>query len=323
MTYDERYIRAIEYYEVPEPFHHLIELMLLENEIKLISLMGREAFDLEQLENLIRENFDQNSDSFLKNCYKRAIIKKFEQDHNIYFKVDRFYTRLSYFAQYESKTWQAIAKDERQKLDEWCFKTYVEDIRETIEKKIKGENIPLHNSNIMTLKEAQEMIDSMEREIYLQPCNCRAIALNCSKPKNTCIQFGCEINTPADRGWGEKLTKEMAKEVLKEANKGGLIHSGEDEALCNCDGCCCYPFRAAGVLGSKKKWPKATHVIYWNEEKCIHCGKCVKMCNFGAFYKIEGNKVNFDREKCWSCTVCAENCPKGAIIYSVEHELPL
>ena len=315
MTCNKWHLKVIEYYGVPEQFCHLIKSMLSENEMKLIGLMGKKVFSYDQLKDLICENFDLDRNLFLKDCYKRAIIKKLEKDHAIYYKTDCFYTRLSYFAQYESDIWQRIAKDERQRLDEWCFKTYVEDIKETVEKKIKGEDIALHNSKVLTLEEAQEMIDNMGKAIYLQPCNCRAIARNCDKSQNTCIQFGCEINTPADRGWGEKLTKEMAKGVLKEASKSGLIHSGEDEALCNCDGCCCYPFRAAEILGSKGKWPKTEYLIDWDEEKCVHCGICVKVCNFSAFYKAEGKKVKFNKEKCWGCTLCAENCPKGAIAY--------
>lgn len=315
MTEKDVLLRVAEHYEIPEAFRHLIPDMLREKEIKLIDLMGKNEFTVEQLQELIDKNINGEGSLFLQNCYRRAILKKIEREHHLFFKVDRFYTGLSYFAQYEPDHWQRISEEDRQKLDQWCFDTYVEDIRETIERKIQGEEISFHNSNLMTLEEAQEMIENMDREIYLQPCNCRAIALKCHKPKNTCIQFGHEINTPADRGWGERLTKEMAKQILKEANQNGLIHSGEDEALCNCDGCCCYPFRAAQVLGSKDKWPKAAYSIYWDEEKCIHCRKCVSICNFGAFYLGEDNKVCFDREKCWSCTLCAAHCPKDAITF--------
>ncbi|KJF26307.1 ATP-binding protein [Clostridium aceticum] len=309
------YLDVVKYYEVPELFYHLVKVMLTEDEIRLISLMKKNQFTYSGLIEFIHENFDRDSSLFLKNCYKRAVIKKIEKHKKTYYTTDTFYTRLSYFAQYELDKWQGVAEDDRKKLDVWCFGTYVDKIRGTIEKKIRGKNIPLHNSDIITLKKAQEMIDSMEKEIYLQPCNCRSIAQACDKPKNVCIQFGCENNTPADRGWGEQLTKEQAKQILKEANKQGLIHSGEEEALCNCDRCCCYPFRAAEILGSKKIWPKTEYVIQWDEASCIHCKKCIKICNFGAFYSLKENEVKFDREKCWACTICAENCPKHAIAY--------
>jgi ferredoxin len=52
--------------------------------------------------------------------------------------------------------------------------------------------------------------------------------------------------------------------------------------------------------------------VAWSAERCVGCGKCADVCNFGAFKK-DGAKVSFDKNACWSCTLCANHCPTGAI----------
>ncbi len=309
----KEWVQAMAGFEVPERFYHLAPAMLTKDEIKLIGLVGKEELSHHEFSQIIKSDFNVNAEAFLLACYRRAVIRKTEKDGILCYGITDFYTRMSYFAQYEPEKWYGIPAADRKELDEWCLAEYVERIKDTVVKKINGETVSLHNSHLMTLKEAQAMIDHLEQVIYLQPCNCKAIALNCEKPRNVCIQFGCGMNSPADRGWGEKITKEKAKEILAQANKSGLMHTGEDEALCNCDGCCCYPFRAAEKLGSKGKWPDSGYQVDWDPDRCSHCGKCTRMCNFGAFYMTADKKVKFDKARCWGCSICAENCPKGAI----------
>ena len=54
-----------------------------------------------------------------------------------------------------------------------------------------------------------------------------------------------------------------------------------------------------------------------NNDKCVICGKCVKICSESEHQALEINKdmncVNLDKEKCAGCSLCSLVCPKEAI----------
>ncbi|MBR4969218.1 MAG: 4Fe-4S binding protein, partial [Alistipes sp.] len=45
---------------------------------------------------------------------------------------------------------------------------------------------------------------------------------------------------------------------------------------------------------------------------CIGCGKCSKVCEFGAI-TVENNLAFIDSTKCRLCRKCVAECPTGAI----------
>lgn len=49
------------------------------------------------------------------------------------------------------------------------------------------------------------------------------------------------------------------------------------------------------------------------DEKCVHCGRCVKVCPNEAHIIADSNQL-FLRERCDACGKCSESCPNGALI---------
>lgn len=52
--------------------------------------------------------------------------------------------------------------------------------------------------------------------------------------------------------------------------------------------------------------------VAWNEENCVRCGACVRICRRKAISLVDG-KIVFDKDKCHRCGKCARLCPKKAI----------
>ena len=145
--------------------------------------------------------------------------------------------------------------------------------------------VALPNDTVLLVYEAEEMIDAATH-IVVQPCDCRRLGQNCDLPVETCIWLDEGALGTLDRGYGRRLTKNEAKELLRWADKKGLMHTGDSEwrahglhAICNCCACDCYPFLAAQELGSKGVWPKSRYVASRDHERCNLCGACVKRCH--------------------------------------------
>ncbi len=70
------------------------------------------------------------------------------------------------------------------------------------------------------------------------------------------------------------------------------------------------PYGAILSLPSRK----AAYAMRINEETCISCGKCKKICPSVAIAK-EGKKYSITKNECLVCRECVDVCPTGAITY--------
>lgn len=52
-----------------------------------------------------------------------------------------------------------------------------------------------------------------------------------------------------------------------------------------------------------------------DKEKCIKCGKCVKICSESEYHALNFDKncINLNKESCAGCSLCSHVCPKDAI----------
>lgn len=289
----------IQKFQVPEVAYHLIDRMFTEEEIEFVSKIEKETFTLEDLEKMGVVNTNQ----FVKNSYLRGIISMVEEAKGN-FKISNFYGRLDIFSISETDTYRSFSQQDRDALDEWYFDAYYNGLEQ-------NSDLPPTEDEIMPLDEVLSFIDKQDRPVYLNFCDCRSLRGECGLPTKTCITYRDGMNSFAHRGLSEKIDKEKAKEVVKKADKTGLMHTVNPNGICNCCGDCCYLFRGQRKRNSIGIWPKTTHIIEFDDSKCIACGNCVRKCHFEVFKK-EGN-ILIDVEKCVGCGICVQGCPTKAL----------
>jgi len=276
----------------------------------------------------------------VQRAYGRHLLDRAEEEGKTRYKAGSFYGFLDYFAKHEH--WDEIPEEDRRRIDRRFLQAFIDRHRANValllrrtERDLEAEDAAqgavqgaVPNDAVLLLHEAEEMVEAA-RQIVLEPCDCRRLGQYCERPVDTCLWFDDVARGALERGHGRPLTKEEAKEVLRRADRRGLMHTGDSEwqrqglhAICNCCACDCYPFRAAQELGSKGIWPRARYVAVYDRGQCTLCGACVQRCHFRAFYHEEttvtvGDKqkveVGYDAERCWGCGLCANTCPSGAI----------
>ena len=307
-------LAAQKLFGVPEEFFEEANAMVKESEWILILAMGPDPVPEKELEKkVIEAGLAWSAPDFIRECYHRAVINKVPREDGMYWQINSFYGRFPYFAQYERYEYGKFPRGVKEALNRWDFEVYLGIYGDDVRAKMQGIDTHVHNSDYLTLEEAFAFVDKHADECGFQPCNCKAMMYYHDRPVDVCLIFETGPNSEMDRGHGTHVTAEEAKKRLLQANRKGLMQNGEDYAICNCDGYCCYPLQMARACGSRGIYPKSHYSIVWDEEKCIQCGKCTKICNFGAFSRGEDRKVGFDPGKCWGCTICSANCPVHAI----------
>jgi len=120
---------------------------------------------------------------------------------------------------------------------------------------------------LLTTDEAERIVDSAEG-VALGPCTCRAVFRNCDNPINVEIMLGPTRHIfmehmPHD---SHEITKEEAKNILRDCHQRGLIHTiikcREDYyAICNCCTCCCVPLRMSKQYGIGKALTRNANIV--------------------------------------------------------------
>jgi Pyruvate/2-oxoacid:ferredoxin oxidoreductase delta subunit len=334
MTLVDEFVDIFGVWGVARPY---ISMIVNKQEMQLIVGMQGRTVTPQEVAELFGITLEQ-AHEFLGQCYARCLVNKTVEDGVTMYVPTDFGMRLDHFAKFEN--WDDIPAQDRAAINRRFLDEFIAKHRPDVERKMRGLSAKnaLPNDTVMLLSEIEEMID-VATHIVVQPCDCRRLGQNCNRPVETCIFMDDAALAALDRGHGRRLTKQEAKELVRRADKKGLMHTADSEwqtrglhAICNCCACDCYPFRAAQELGSKGVWPRSRYIAGHNRKQCTFCGACVKRCHFDAFYhngstvKVEGRvkrNVLFDPQKCWGCGLCANTCPAGAeaiVMESLEDE---
>jgi ferredoxin len=152
-------------------------------------------------------------------------------------------------------------------------------------------------------------------------CPCRiAIRLRgkgCEHPTEVCLKFDDMAQYVIDRGLGREITREEAREIIRQSEEAGLVHF-VDNAIegvkhnCNCCGCACWN---VGNIKRRKIARDALMATYFirhtDMDLCSGCGECIEPCPVDAITMGDGVPL-VDEQWCIGCGVCVARCPSGA-----------
>lgn len=290
----------IEKFKIPEVAYPFINKIFTKEEIDFVDRMEKDVFTNHDVEEIT----GSNADEFIKDSYRRGVISIADEAAGKYM-ISNFYSRLDIFSISEQEVYRSIPKDDQTAMDAWYFEAYYKGL-------IPDLNVRPTDDEILPLDKVLEFIDTQDRPVYLNYCDCRSLRGECGKPTKTCITYKDGINSFAHRGLSEKIDKERAKEIVRQADRKGLMHTVNPNGICSCCGDCCYLFRSQERRNSSGFWPKTEQVIGYDSEKCIQCGACIKRCNFNVFTKVDGY-ITTDISKCVGCGICVNTCPTESL----------
>jgi len=187
------------------------------------------------------------------------------------------------------------------------------------------ENVQAGQEVVLLSEEASKLVDLYET-IALTHCYCKQQRDLLEDPckftdkREICLLFGKPAEFSIEHNFARRISKEEAKQVLKEAEDSGLVHkvfhskldfSKDLDGICSCCKCCCGIFR----MFYQGIWPFHTMTSYIakpNYEQCIGCGTCVEKCQMEAI-SLTNDHAEINEERCIGCGVCAHLCPEHAI----------
>ena len=171
----------------------------------------------------------------------------------------------------------------------------------------------------LTYEKAEEMVRAHEK-FLVAPCICRRehkmMDKGCKKPEESCLILGRGVDYYKRNGLGRTIDLKETLEILKRADKAGLVLQSSNAQkimnICCCCGCCCQ------VLKAVKRHPKPSSIIsspflaHAEPETCEGCGICVERCQMEAL-TLKDEKVVLDLDHCIGCGLCVTTCSTGSL----------
>jgi len=184
---------------------------------------------------------------------------------------------------------------------------------------------------ILPYEDVLKVLESMDY-FCVATCPCRhrknidPDSNDCKHPVKNCPHFGELAHYMVEQGLGVEITREQARETLKEAADSGLVHGINNwlegvDTICNCCKCCCMWFESYHALQHSGSLDPSNYRVAVTAETCKGCGLCVKRCPMDALRMEESPKADnktgkistLDVERCIGCGVCAHKCPSKSL----------
>lgn len=212
-----------------------------------------------------------------------------------------------------------------QDLDDEMAHTFREGLPDLIDK--------THAVQVVPLEDAEKIIDLTRGDIRIENCICRKYYGGKEKMCEMVFSPFAEERQKNMPWWKAKVvSKEKAKNELRELDKEGLIHTIAwlpapiPALICNCEYPHCIALKVRLHYNVVDAFRKGEYASYVDPNKCDGCNgmpQCQVRCSFGALkYSPTSGKVRTNQMQCWGCGVCRPACPHNAIKLISREEIP-
>ncbi len=175
------------------------------------------------------------------------------------------------------------------------------------------------SAKVLPYEQAEELVRARKR-FLAAPCICRKehrmMGEGCDRPLETCLVFDLGADYYLRNGLGREIDLDEALDILRRADKAGLVLQPSNAQkvinICCCCGCCCQ------VLKTLKRHPRPAEIVSTpfiaelDPETCEGCGVCVDRCQMNAL-EMRDETVSLNRDLCIGCGLCVSTCPTGSL----------
>lgn len=181
------------------------------------------------------------------------------------------------------------------------------------------------SSYVLDYERATQIIENAA-DIGVSMCYCRHVKHHlgtaCDAPMDICMTFNSSATTLIRHEHARRIDKSEALEKLHQGYEHNLVQFAENARndvsfICNCCGCCCEALNASKKFGHLHPIETSNYLPSLNEETCIGCGKCERVCPIDVIeMKSDTSKSlpAIDKDICLGCGVCVRSCPKQSLM---------
>ncbi|MBF0529536.1 MAG: 4Fe-4S binding protein, partial [Deltaproteobacteria bacterium] len=182
--------------------------------------------------------------------------------------------------------------------------------------------------HIMAYEQAESLVKS-QKKFLVAPCICRREHQikggECGKPVENCLVFGWGVDFYERNGIGRVITLDEALEILKAAEKAGLVlqpsNSQEITNICCCCGDCCQVLQHLKRQPIPAAFAAAPFVVQADRDSCVGCEICLSRCQMEAL-QVNDGMVSVDSNRCIGCGLCVSTCSGAALTLIRSPETP-